>query len=71
MTFFDNLQRGTARYLKVDKTEISLKQIAEYASVTFCAENAKKTPEKIEVRQMKVIEYFEGQVKKFGIKDFL
>ena len=71
ITFFKNLVRCAVKQLKVDKTEISLKQIAEYANVRFCAENARKTPEKIEVRQMKVIEYFEGQVKKFGIKDFL
>ena len=71
MTFFRELVLCAVGQLKVDKTKISFKQIAEYANVSFCAENAKKTPEKIEVRQMKVIEYFEGQVKKFGIKDFL
>ena len=68
---FSNLLLNAVRQLKVNRTEISLKQIAENANVRFCAENAKKTPEKIEVRQMRVIEYFEDQVKKFGIKDFL
>ena len=69
--FFDTLLRWTAERLKIDKTELSLKQIAEDAKVSYNKENARQIPEKTKIRQMKVIEYFERQVKKFDLKDFL
>ena len=69
--FFNTLLRGTAERLKIDKTELSLKQIAEDAKVSYNKENARQIPEKTKIRQMKVIEYFERQVKKFDLKDFL
>ena len=69
--FFETLLRGTAERLKIDKTELSLKQIAEDAKVSYSQENARKIPEKTKIRQMKVIDHFESQVKKFNLKDFL
>ena len=60
-----------ASHLNTDKTQVSLKLLAEYANVTFGAGKARKLLAKVKIRQMKVIEYFESQVKKFGIKDFL
>ena len=57
--------------MKIDKTELSLKQIAEDAKVSDNKENPRQIPEKTKIRQMKVIEYFERQVKKFDLKDFL
>ena len=57
--------------MKIDKTELSLKQIAEDAKVSDNKENARQIPEKTKIRQMKVIEHFESQVKKFDLKDFL
>lgn len=69
--FYDTLLRWTAERLKVDKTELSLKQIAEDAKVSYNKENARQIPEKTKIRQMKVVNHFESQVKKFDIKDFL
>ena len=57
--------------MKIDKTELSLKQIAEDAKVSDNKENARQIPKKTKIRQMKVIEHFESQVKKFDLKDFL
>ena len=68
--FFCTLLRRGAEHLDIDKTELSLKQISDDANVAY-KENDMKIPEKTKIRQMKVIDHFESQVKKFNLKDFL
>ena len=70
-TFFDSLLRQAAINLEIDKTELSLQQIAENAKICYSKENARKISEPVKIRQMKVIEYFESQAKKFNRKYFL
>ena len=68
--FFGTIFRRGAKHLNIEKTELTLKEIAEDANVAY-KENCEIIPETKKIRQMKVIEYFESQVKKFGLKDFL
>ena len=70
-TFFDSLLRQAAINLEIDKTALSLQQIAENVKICYSKENARKISEPVKIRQMKVIEYFESQAKKFDLKYFL
>ena len=69
--FFSVILRTARRLNNGEKTDLTLRDIATFASTAYSKENAKKISASILVRQREVIEYFEKKVKELGIKDFL
>ena len=65
---FSKLLPGASRRLKIDKFDLTLKQISEDAEATY---KHLKVNKKVEQRKRDVIEYFEKLVKDFDIKDFI
>ena len=65
--FFNNISRQAKRHCKDDKTELTLKEIAEDAAVTYGGENAMKIPASTLKRQTEVIDHFEKTLKELGI----
>ena len=68
------LVRSTQRQMNLEKSEITLKDIAENANVTFSEANCTKVNRKVDnmiKRQKVVIGYFERYVKKHNILNFI
>ena len=68
---FCNLLQSVKDHEKLDKSEITLSKIAGNANIYFSETNCKKVPDKVKLRQMQVVNYFEQFVKKNGITNFL
>ena len=69
-TFFSNIYDKAKKHSKGDKNNLTLKDIAEDAAVTYGIKERKIPPSTLK-RQREVIEHFENKVKELGIKDFL
>ena len=69
--FYVVILRAALVKSKGDKNDLTLREIASFASSAYSKENAKKIPATTKSRQREVIEYFEKKVKELGIKDFV
>eukprot|EP00092_Neocalanus_flemingeri_P021267 GFUD01023046.1.p1 GENE.GFUD01023046.1~~GFUD01023046.1.p1 ORF type:complete len:643 (+),score=159.62 GFUD01023046.1:102-2030(+) len=69
--FFAYLFRSTKLHLKLESSEISLKNIADNTNEAYGDKNSRKITENVLTRQKQVINYFEQYVKKHGITNFL
>ena len=70
-TFFNNIHKVAIKHSKEGKTELTLKEIAEDAAVSYSDKNVRKIPASTLTRQKEVIEYFQKKVEELGIKNFL
>jgi len=68
--FTGHLSNNAARHLDVDHTTLTLKQIAEDAQTSY--DSSKTVVSKnVQIRQEKIIAYFENFVTKSGIQNFI
>ena len=66
--FYAKILPSASRRLKIDKFNLTLKQISEDAEATY---KHARVNSKVEQRKRDIIEYFEKTVKDFDIKDFV
>ena len=59
MLFFSNLAASASLNLNVVKSQLTLRQVAEFAEVHYRGDNVMKVPQNVQTRQMQIIEYFE------------
>ena len=57
--FFAYMMKNAAEHFKVDRSKLTLRQVAEAAEVAYSSGNVMRVSGKIEERQIKIIEYFE------------
>ena len=59
MLFFSNLAASASLNLNVVKSQLTLRQVAEFAEVHYRGDNVMKVSQNLQTRQMQIIEYFE------------
>ena len=59
MLFFSNLAASASLNLNVIKSQLTLRQVAEFAEVHYRGDNVMKVSQNLQTRQMQIIEYFE------------
>ena len=69
--FHSVIVRSAQKYSQRDSTCLTLREIAQHASVVYSKENVKKIRATVLARQTEVINHFEKKVKDLGIKNFL
>ena len=69
--FYTTVLPNASRRLKIDKFDLTLKQISKDAEVFYKQTYNNTRNKKLEQRKRDVIEYFENAVKELNIKDFV
>ena len=66
--FFAYIMKHASWRLNVDTSQLTLRQVAESAEVSYRADNVRKVSQNVQTRQLQIIEYFEK--KKSNVKEF-
>ena len=57
--FFSNITKSASKHLNVVKSQLTLRQVAEFAEVSCRGDNVTEVPQNVLTRQIQIIEYFE------------
>ena len=57
--FFSNITKSASKHLNVVKSQLTLRQVAEFAEVFYREDKVRKVSKNVQTRQIQIIEYFE------------